>query len=370
MIPRDQITEWRAHAPWATDAQVEQDLVISRALVEVFQVPRLAESLFFRGGTALYKLYLVPAARYSEDIDLVQVRAEPIGETLDSLRSVLDPWLGVPRRQLSEGRATLVYRFSSEHEPPVRMRLKVEINTREHLALRGTTKVPFSVDSSWFRGQADVATFTVDELLGTKLRALYQRKKGRDLFDLWYAMQSGRVDRLALIASFQRYMREGGHVVTRAQFEENLACKRAMPEFRRRRAVDPFGHPLGLRRRHGIGPRPGRPASRRPLEAVSGSPGVETAGRRLDGARGRGRPGADDRYRAFSVTRASRLERRRQGERGVRDREVPRSTRARRQAESERPASPIAAHRVSVRRMLSQDVRCSARRAGLGPRSR
>jgi predicted nucleotidyltransferase component of viral defense system len=92
MIPRDYITAWSEHAPWRLDAQVEQDLVISRAIVELFSVPELAGSLVFRGGTALYKIHLTPPARYSEDIDLVQVRAESIGETLDRARTVLDPW--------------------------------------------------------------------------------------------------------------------------------------------------------------------------------------------------------------------------------------------------------------------------------------
>ena len=75
MIPRDYITEWRAHAPWVQDIQVEQDLVICRALVAIFSDPHLKEALAFRGGTALYKLHLKPAARYSEDIDLVQIKA-------------------------------------------------------------------------------------------------------------------------------------------------------------------------------------------------------------------------------------------------------------------------------------------------------
>lgn len=65
MIPQAWITEWRSQAPWVDDAQVEQDLIISRALVEIFSDPSLRESLAFRGGTALYKLYLTPAAGYS-----------------------------------------------------------------------------------------------------------------------------------------------------------------------------------------------------------------------------------------------------------------------------------------------------------------
>ena len=111
MIPRDYITEWRAHAPWVQDFQVEQDLVISRALIAIFNHPVLADALAFRGGTALYKLHIHPPARYSEDIDLVQVRAEPAGPMMDAIREVLDPWLGRPRWKQTEGRVTFVYRF-------------------------------------------------------------------------------------------------------------------------------------------------------------------------------------------------------------------------------------------------------------------
>ena len=89
MIPRDYITEWRSQAPWVQDIQVEQDLVICRALVQIFTHPVLSKALAFRGGTALYKLYITPAARYSEDIDLVQVRAEPAGAVMKALRLCL-----------------------------------------------------------------------------------------------------------------------------------------------------------------------------------------------------------------------------------------------------------------------------------------
>jgi hypothetical protein len=107
MIPRDYISEWRASAPWIQDSQVEQDLVISRALVDIFMHPLLSKSLAFRGGTALYKMHIKPAARYSEDIDLVQVTAEPIGPVLEALREKLDHWLGSPTWKQNEGRVTL-----------------------------------------------------------------------------------------------------------------------------------------------------------------------------------------------------------------------------------------------------------------------
>ena len=67
MIPRAHVTAWRARAPWPTDAQIEQDLILSRALVEMFSQPTLAQTLAFRGGTALHKLFLQQPGRYSED---------------------------------------------------------------------------------------------------------------------------------------------------------------------------------------------------------------------------------------------------------------------------------------------------------------
>ena len=89
MIPQRYIEQWRAVAPWTLDAQVEQDLVIARAMVELFSDDLLKKSLAFRGGTALHKLYLQPQIRYSEDIDLVQINAEPINPILKRMREKL-----------------------------------------------------------------------------------------------------------------------------------------------------------------------------------------------------------------------------------------------------------------------------------------
>lgn len=230
MIPKDYITEWREHAPWVQDAQVEQDLVISRALIEIFRVPEIAARLAFRGGTALYKLHLRPAARYSEDIDLVQVAPGPIGVTFDAIRSVVDPWLGDPRRILKEGRVNLLYRFPSEGEPPRPMRLKIEINSREHFTEHGHVQSPFEMRSRWWAGGARITTFSLEELLGTKLRALFQRKKGRDLFDVWHALKNG-ADPDRLMVCFARYMQESGRHVSRAEFEQNLDGKLEDPIF-------------------------------------------------------------------------------------------------------------------------------------------
>ncbi|MBX9804322.1 MAG: nucleotidyl transferase AbiEii/AbiGii toxin family protein [Alphaproteobacteria bacterium] len=184
MIPQLFINEWRSRAPWPLEAQIEQDLVISRALIEIFSSEYLASKLGFRGGTALNKLYISPSARYSEDIDLVQIDQEPIGNVLTELHGVLDPWLGKPKYKQGSGRVTLTYRFESEVPPITPLKLKVEINTREHWCCLGLDKKTFNVKNDWFSGTTGITVYQLEELMGTKLRALYQRSKGRDLFDL------------------------------------------------------------------------------------------------------------------------------------------------------------------------------------------
>ena len=229
MIPADFIAEWRARTRWASDLQVEQDLVLSRALAEIFSDPELQSNVALRGGTALHKLCFSPSRRYSDDIDLVQLKPEPFGPTMDRLRARLDPWLGTPKRDRGQG-VRLIYRFDSELPPVVRLRLKIETNTREHFAAGHIRQVPYHVESRWWQGSASVTTFSLDELLGTKLRALYQRKKGRDLFDLWLALESG-LEPKGFVARFLAHMNAAGIDMTRAIFEQNLAGKIDSPQF-------------------------------------------------------------------------------------------------------------------------------------------
>jgi len=225
MIPAAMITEWSQLCPWTSLAQVEQDLVLSRALVDIYRVPALREKLVFRGETALHKLVLPPAARYSEDLDFVQIRKEPIGPTLDLLRSALEPWLGTSHTDIGPRGVTQTYRFESETPPVIRLRLKVEINTREHFHLHPLSHHEFTVASRWFDGSVQVPVYSVTELLGTKIRALYQRRKGRDLFDLWYAHQSAALDAAPVVAVFRHYMQAAGHPITQSVFRSNLEAK-------------------------------------------------------------------------------------------------------------------------------------------------
>lgn len=225
MIPQVDILNWYENAPWSLDAQVEQDLVLSRALIALYSHPTIQKKLAFRGGTALQKLFFKKQLRYSEDLDFVQIESGGIGEILDALRETLDPWLGKPKRKQNFGRVTLLYKFETEIEPISTMRVKVEINTREHFSLFGLIEKNYVVKNKWFSGEAKIKTYFLEEMLGTKLRALYQRRKGRDLFDLTTAFLYLDPDPDKIIRAFSTYMSFVDAKVSRAEFEENFSKK-------------------------------------------------------------------------------------------------------------------------------------------------
>lgn len=231
MINRASIAQWRTTAPWNSNEQVEQDLIICRALTAIFSDDFLLTQLAFRGGTALHKLYLTPQSRYSEDIDLVQIDAGPIKPILMRLGEVLDflPGKVVKQKRYNN---TMLFRMESEIPPVVPIRLKIEINCFEHFNELGLVKLPFSVKNSWFSGNCELTTYHLEELLGTKLRALYQRKKGRDLFDLYKAIIDKDVSTELLLRCYNRYMDFSvAKAPTYKQFVQNMEDKMKDPEF-------------------------------------------------------------------------------------------------------------------------------------------
>lgn len=229
MIPENFIIQWQTTAPWQTLAMVEQDLIISKALIDLYNHNHIQTSLVFRGGTALNKLHVQSAARYSEDIDCVQIVASPIGETINSVRECLDHWLGEPKRKLTERSVKLIYRYQAIDNTPAK--LKIEINTTEHFHQQPLEKMRYSIRSEWFSGNAEITTYNIDELIATKLRALFQRRKGRDLFDLWLVLKHNLINPEKVISIFKAYMNYNNQVVSRFTFENNLEEKEKNTHF-------------------------------------------------------------------------------------------------------------------------------------------
>ena len=229
MIPEIFIEQWRKTVKWQTLEQIEQDLIISRALIDLYNEPHIKEALAFRGGTALNKLFIKPPARYSEDVDFVQRNSDPIGQTIDAIRESLKPWLGDPKWKISQRSAKLIYKYESINKMPAK--LKIEINTTEHFQVLPLKTVSFSMDSDWFKGATGIITYEMDELIATKLRALYQRRKGRDLFDVWYMTANELINISQVVDIFSKYCSYSNVKISREEFIKNLEQKKNHRDF-------------------------------------------------------------------------------------------------------------------------------------------
>jgi len=231
MIPSMNIIAWANVAPWAEQRQIEQDLIISRALIEIFSDEYLQDELRFRGGTALNKLHFPEPLRYSEDIDLVRTTEGPIKDLLRRIREVLEPWLGKAAFDRSRIAPKLIFRAPAE-DGGADLRLKVEINIFETTLYDQPKNFVHEVDNPWFSGQTMLPSFSNEEMIATKLRALLQRDKGRDLFDLSHALSVFNdldVERVAAV--FGEYLQAQEQKISRAQAEQRMFAKLANPRF-------------------------------------------------------------------------------------------------------------------------------------------
>lgn len=230
MIQHAHLTTWQAHAPWPKRSQIEQDLRLSRGVAAIFADSVLREHLAMRGGTVLHKAHLAPAARYSEDIDLVLVK--PIGtEALDErLRRVLAPVLGQPTDSLIADawltirnvlRPSRILRTTFRFVPLGLRReesIKVEINLNESASVFPLVSVQVNtLDDDGEAVRVSARSYDINEMLGTKTRALMQREQGRDLFDLvhaWQLSEAGvtpyRVDGARSMEAFAWYLEKEG----------------------------------------------------------------------------------------------------------------------------------------------------------------
>jgi predicted nucleotidyltransferase component of viral defense system len=223
VIPRAAITEWGRVVPWPSVEQVEQDLLLSRLIIEIANDDYLGEELMFRGGTCLHKLHAPKPLRYSEDLDYVRSTGGGIADLTRAVTQI-GKRLGMEvRTRISEH--PKVFLRAPYETGAGQMRIKVEVNTFERSPAQPPIRIPFRVDSSWYDGNAEVLTFTLAEVVATKIRALFQRSKGRDLFDLWLALTQLDVPALSIVEAFAAY-RPVGYTGRRAELNLREKVKR------------------------------------------------------------------------------------------------------------------------------------------------
>src|SRR3989344_4799404 len=211
MMQHTHLTAWQAHAPWPKRSQIEQDLRLSRGVAAIFGDEVLREHLAMRGGTVLVK------AMDTETLDghLRRVLAPVLGRPSDSL--IADAWLAI-RNVL---RPSKILRTAYKFVPLGLQReetIKVEVNLNESASLYPLVDVTLEVlDEDGDSMQATARSYDINEMLGTKTRALMQREQGRDLFDLahaWQLSETGStpyaVDGAKSMQAFAWYLEEEG----------------------------------------------------------------------------------------------------------------------------------------------------------------
>jgi len=232
-LTRRDVVEHQALVPWQRQRQVEQDLLLCRAMSALFNDNFLRSQIAMRGGTLLHKVHLAPAVRYSEDIDLVAFGQRPEGHIAKAIRRVLKPELGEPagavwdtirlaiRNVVKPSRVLrLTYSVPSVSEPGATLDIVVEANVTERAPHRQVAQIPFSFKFREATVSAMLNGYDLHEMLGTKMRALFQRRRGRDLFDLYWALTKAEpaVDPQAVVESFLHYLRQEGATAGRAEY--------------------------------------------------------------------------------------------------------------------------------------------------------
>jgi hypothetical protein len=211
-------------------------------LVEVANRPQLSESLAFRGGTCLHKLVFAKAWRFSEDLDFCAIGSADVSLAVAGLRDMVHDLGGEvveviqadPPKRVSSTALKAFFRSADAvlQPEPGGVTIKIEVNVLETSALdrRGYDDRDFVLRGLTPLTPAaipPIRTFTLDEILATKLRALVTRgtPQGRDLLDLWIAFEqhANEIDVGRLVEMFWTYLGMSGRrfraveVIDRAQ---------------------------------------------------------------------------------------------------------------------------------------------------------
>ena len=202
MIPYNTITAWGVSHPWVTREQVEQDMLLSKAICDIYNNEKLAKELIFRGGTALNKLILNEPYRYSEDLDFVRTSAGGIGDIMKELTNLGKATGYEVKTKI--GQYPKLY-WLTQAQTGLNIRIKIEINTQERTPSLPVITTRHSIKSDWCSCESKIISYRPEEIAATKIRALYQRSKGRDLFDLWLLTTEVGVDIAMVLSAFTTY---------------------------------------------------------------------------------------------------------------------------------------------------------------------
>ena len=177
------------------------------------------------GDLALNKLLFPLFVRYSEDLDFVLIKPGSIKKIVSTFRELIDPWLGPSRLEPVKNGFRIYYQFVPESDPEGKKRINIEINTNEIFTLYPLIRLEFEVPSKWYSSQCYLKVYDLNELMGIKLRALYQELRGRDLFDLDWVICTQEVDLDKIVIAFKVHLNHQKNLISAMEFLLRLKQK-------------------------------------------------------------------------------------------------------------------------------------------------
>lgn len=197
MIPARELFDLRAE--WSLDVGViEKDYVLGWLLAGIANHPEVAGTWVFKGGTCLRKCYY-ETYRFSEDLDFTVVDGGPEEpEDLSPIFAVIGEWvreesgielvveeMAFRRRRNRRGNPTTQGRiaYRGPNPPPQLPKVKLDITADEVVVERVVQRTIGHQYSDTLPVDA-VGCYALVELLGEKLRALSERCRPRDLYDV------------------------------------------------------------------------------------------------------------------------------------------------------------------------------------------
>jgi len=199
MLTRARLVAIAASAGMAPEV-IEKDYALSWVLWGLYRSASLRESLVFKGGTCLRKCY-VEDYRFSEDLDFTAVAEVDEDACLAELRLACEEIAQTTNLDFDVARLSLRAVENAGGETNLQgllfytgprqsshARIKLDISLNERLVAMAEERRLLHV----YDDAAEVATavpcYSLNEIFAEKMRALLQRNRARDLYDVWWLL--------------------------------------------------------------------------------------------------------------------------------------------------------------------------------------
>lgn len=154
--------------------------------------------MVLKGGTGIRKVY-IENYRFSDDLDFTltqHIKTEDLEKQLikaiedAKTKSGIDFNENIKIEEIENGYEVVVYfRILRRTGSPLRIKIDITKDGNERILLPIGNKDIIHGYSDEFKGTTLVYTF--DEIFAEKIRALFERTRPRDLYDVWYLKNLG-----------------------------------------------------------------------------------------------------------------------------------------------------------------------------------